>query len=689
MMADHTRFGIRRNINRLSCALVAVALLVHPLLAEQENLVAQARSALKAGEKEAAVRLAQQATRADSKSVDAWMVLGEAQLSLIATSSRESRARSAIRAFNRVIRLNPSHSDIYLLRGIAYLEGLQDSVKAGADFERQLQSDPKHPEASVRLLQLAVDMGEWELAESLAASVLVNSKNDLRVYRSLLRLYILKKEWGPGALVARRYLSILSPLEREVVEDLTPLLNSAEMEYYRGLETDTRALYGKQYWARRGGADLDDFATRYIEHIWRVAEARAQFSGAEHPWDIRGELFVRYGPPDFRITSISGLSLNMILDGDFQSNWRRRMLELGISMGGVDSGNPTTFFNTDFDPPRGMGRYEFWVYKSEGLLFLFRALSIGGTMQLTEDHANLNQALKNRMPMISRLEESTIPLEPSLQIAQFRGEGGKTRVHAYFALPVTELVAATLDSLPSEEIITQVALTDRNNRVIADIERRRILIAGPATQLQRSKRFVEAISFNARADVYSLSAFMAHRRTQRYGAVGPNLVELRDFTGNELTMSDLVLASTDSLGLHEKNLHDEGLTYIPHPKGVFDLERPFTIYFEVHNLSRDMEGVSTYDVTYEVFPEPGSRTAPSRIYSSVAGLLGVSRGEPIVSLTSTYRSLRSDVVHRPDLIMQDHSEGLYRLRVTVRDTQKGTVVSRETTFLVLYAVPPR
>ncbi|MFC1499483.1 tetratricopeptide repeat protein [Candidatus Zixiibacteriota bacterium] len=677
------------SISRQTSLLLLIIILLTPLsIVGQENLVEQARTAHEEGRDEEALRLIRRATRKDKEDVRAWMLQGEIYLSLVDRGLTERRAKNAIDAFDRVIQLNPSYPDVYLKKGIAWLEGVGDSLMAGIEFENQLQADPLHMDATIRLLELSVDMREWEMAESLASRVLVEFRNQPRIYRPLIKLYLKKREWSSAALVTRRYMAILSPVEREVIDDITPLLNSAEEALYRELDAEARDLYRRRYWARRGGASLDGYATRFIEHVWRVAEARTRFGDTIYPWDFRGELFVRYGPPDFRVTSTSGLSLNMILDGDFQSQWRSRMLELGLPVNSFDSGNSTTFFNSDFEPPRGVGRFSFWVYKWDGFLFVLRDVTVGGEMQLTGDGLALNNALKEQLPVISRLEEINEELRPVFQVAQFRGADGKTRLHTYFSIPVSELIGTTLDSLPSEAMISEVTLVDENVRIIADVNRSRVIQAGPSTEIQRSRRFMEALTLDINPGTYQISSFVAHRSSQRFGSIGPVTIDIRDYSGIDLAMSDLVLASADTLGDLEKNLLDEGLVFLPHPAGVFDIDRSFQVYFELYGLGRDIDGITDYEVMYEVFPEPGTQARSGFIQSSIEALLGIGRGEPVVTLSSTYRSLKPDNIHRPLLSLSEYPEGPYRLRVTVKDNILDREVSREVTLLALHPFPP-
>gem|GEM_PF-1967492 len=697
------------------------------LYAQQEDIIRRAREALEAGRYDLAQELAESATGAFPQSTEAWMVLGasldrqpgkdgpalEAYRKVVALAPDhpeahlaigrihlermrrgvvEVEALSAIRSFDRVIELIPSHPQAYWLRGVAYLEGLGDTLNAGADFERQLGAVPGHPDASVYLLQLAVDTGERDLAEKLTATMLLELKWDTRIYRPMLRLYIERGEWYAAALIARRYLAVLPAGELDAIFDLSPLLPASRKGAYRQLGYDARQRYWRSYWGERGGASLENPSTRLLEHIWRVSEARALFGQQKFPWDIRGELFVRYGPPDHRITSISGTSIGLYMDGPFQSRLRSRMLDVGMPYAAVDelanfAGliNPVLFPGSE----RSGERFEIWLYMDEGLLFRFHDPLMRNEFRLAYPvDQQVNDRLITRLPVISEVEESTEPLRPMLQTAQFRGREGKTRLHTYLSLPVIELVGSVSDPVPDATLTSAVTLANTNFNVVADETRHRWLQAGPASAVQRSRRFVEAVSLLVGAGQYWLSVFVEHSEADRTGSFGPRMIEVRDYSGTELTMSDVVLASTDTLGAHEANLLDEGMAYLPQPGGVFDLERPLVVYFEVYNLSQDPEGISTYDLTYEVFPEPRSRLFPDQIASSVEELPVSGERTPAVSLTSTYRSLRPDVVHTTALSMEGHPEDFYRLRVRVTDALNGNRVSRETTFRVLYSVYP-
>ena len=81
---------------------------VAPAGAQEGDLVARARSELEAGNANEALRLARRATRAESENVEAWALLGRANLTLIERRLVETRGSAAVRAFNKVIELNPS-----------------------------------------------------------------------------------------------------------------------------------------------------------------------------------------------------------------------------------------------------------------------------------------------------------------------------------------------------------------------------------------------------------------------------------------------------------------------------------------------------------------------------------------------------------------------------------------------------
>jgi len=641
---------------------------------------------------EGAIEAYREAIRLNPDHPDAYMAVGRIHLRRMQLGGESRSSGIAIDSFTRVIELNPSHPEAYWLRGVAFLEGRGDSILAGADFETQLEVVRGHPEASIRLLQLAVDTGEFRLAQELAALMLVTFKWDLRIYRPMLRLYIEMEEWDAAALVVGRFLEVLPAGELDVIYDLSPLLPTSSKGTYEQLDADARMHFWRNYWSERGGVDLNRLPTRWIEHIWRVTEARHLFGTRRFPWDFRGELFVRYGPPEYRITDLSGTNLDLILDELYISRLNYRMFDLNMPYSAIDSIMDEFRLNNmtmaQIVSQRG-DRIEFWIYKKNGLLFRMSDPLMRDEFQLAfQIDRQLNDNLQSRLPVISKIEEITEPLHPILQIAQFRGSEGKTRLHTYISTPVVELTGVLSGNLPSTFLSSSVILTDDSTREVAEGSRKRWLQAGPSTEVQRSRRFVEAISFLVDAGDYWFTTFMEHPDSDRVGSFGPRRITIRDYSNASFSMSDAVLAATDSLGRFESNLLDEGVPYLPQPGSVFDLEKPFIIYFEVYNLQSDQAGISTYNITFEVFPEPRSRVLPEQLEASVTNISESRTGSPAVSMTSTYRSLRPDVMHNIVLSMKGHAEDFYRFKVSVEDSLSGKRIERETTFRVLYSIYP-
>ena len=334
-------------------------------------------------------------------------------------------------------------------------------------------------------------------------------------------------------------------------------------------------------------------------------------------------------------------------------------------------------------------RFEIWIYKRRGLLFrLSDPLMRDEFQPAFPVDQQFDDNLRSRLPVISKIEEITEPLHPTLQIAQFRGLDGKTRLHTYISLPAIELTGALSRELPSTIVSSSVILTDDSTKMVAEGSRERWLRAGPSTEVQRSRRFVETISFLINAGDYWFTTYMEHPDSDRVGSFGPRRITIRDYSNASFSMSDVVLAATDSLGRFESNILDEGILYLPQPGSVFDLEKPLIIYFELYNLQRDRAGISTYNITYEVFPEPMSRILPEQLEASVAVIEESRTGSPAVSMTSSYRSLQPEVMHNIILSMKGHAEDFYRLRVSVEDSLSGERLERETTFRVLYSIYP-
>ena len=100
-----------------------------------------------------------------------------------------------------------------------------------------------------------------------------------------------------------RFLGRIGKGERDIYEDLSPLLTEAYRLAYGELDDEKRQVFADRFWLERDPDLTTEPNERHLEHLSRVWIARRDYSDLAFPWDQRGEVYVRYGEPDYRARS--------------------------------------------------------------------------------------------------------------------------------------------------------------------------------------------------------------------------------------------------------------------------------------------------------------------------------------------------------------------------------------------------
>ncbi len=102
-----------------------------------------------------------------------------------------------------------------------------------------------------------------------------------------------------------RGFSRMPPEERQFYQDVHLIASSEELLAYRATADDpaARREFLVRFWSVRDPDLMTAVNERKLEHYRRVWYSRTGFSEMAHPWDRRGEVYIRYGTPDYRSTS--------------------------------------------------------------------------------------------------------------------------------------------------------------------------------------------------------------------------------------------------------------------------------------------------------------------------------------------------------------------------------------------------
>ncbi len=102
-----------------------------------------------------------------------------------------------------------------------------------------------------------------------------------------------------------RFFSQSPPEERQLYQDIRAIASEEEQKAYEQTEGDAvaRREFMTRFWAGRDPDLMTGVNERQVAHYGRVWFASANFSKSSKPYDRRGEVYIRYGSPDYRSTS--------------------------------------------------------------------------------------------------------------------------------------------------------------------------------------------------------------------------------------------------------------------------------------------------------------------------------------------------------------------------------------------------
>lgn len=252
------------------------------------------------------------------------------------------------------------------------------------------------------------------------------------------------------------------------------------------------------------------------------------------------------------------------------------------------------------------------------------------------------------------------------QVAQFRGENGKTRVELYYALTDAEVKASGTDRGVRNVSLKQgLFLFDGMwDTVAARVER--------VTRLPHVVPRAHAVGYLFSGErlelypgTYNLAAEVMDLESDAIGAFREGLV-VRDFGPGPLKLSDVLLARR--VVEREDREGRDRFMVLPNPMQKVGRNEPAAFYFEVYNLSRNDYGRTHYRVSYQVQALQDEDADGPHEWSTAVSYdhEGSAAWEPQylrLDMTDAQPGLRTFKVVVEDLASGDVAESVVELRV--------------------------
>ncbi len=721
------------------------------------------------GEYQQALSSFRRTVQLDGKWASGYAGLGKSYLQI------EHRRLDARHALRMAARLSPDDPDIQYHLGLAYMsprkvDQIVGGVPDGRDFFlKAVALDPSHPDALFQVGRCYDRPESPEFDKAMAAYITqFGVKPDHRdALRRFVNLALLTERYGlavellegagddlgePGSATVRTlltrfsaladaaeprpdvlhevyevYFSLLAPDEKAVYQDLAHVAPPDELAFWKQAAGGERDARWHAFWNARDSNPATVTNERLVEHYRRVIYARYHFSQGQHPYDRRGEIYVRYGEPENRRSDVYIADRNAYQSAAFPEDAsvvaiREQNRQFGYKLR-VDRGRltivpPEGVSEEDLEEAGGMladgivassaalqmqkernlmgAGYatESWVYARYGLELFFVDQFGGGRFDYPWPNlfTNMQEAVRQERFSPRRIAEKLIaeapeeylhdlgggPLEYAFDAVTFRADAVATELDLAYSIPTWQF--GDVSDGRGERTSLDHLVTLRDSTMSPEVTHE--FGFGP---FERPKhRMVEShvkvpvytlpASVVAPAGRFTLAVQVRDETTRRVG-VYTKPVTLPDYSGEELLISDLKLATLIAPSGVQGPFVRKGLNITPNPGRIYIRGNPVYVYYELYNLSLDEAKKSAYEMLYEIRPLDGSgpRGWSARGQRDMQTALMAFTGEGFSAEDREFTSL--DTGGLP--------AGEYILTVTLTDLHAGSTVSKSINFLVM------
>ena len=253
------------------------------------------------------------------------------------------------RAVNRVLDLDPNYADAYRLMGDWYADFWKDYEQAIVWYTRYMALRPADSSLRSRLGIAYLMIEDYDKIMAKLLGFVEQNPDAVELMPIVAQASMKQGKPDMAMEFFEDYVTKLPHHERVLYEDIRPVSSLEELAEFNRTPEAERPAFLKRFWNDRDPDLSTPVNERLLEHYRRVWHALTEFSENKQPWDVRGEVYVRFGEPDHRSRSD-------------QPNYRQSLAvqrvkeRLAANIYGAD-GMGKTFMGPVF-PVRGMRRLE-------------------------------------------------------------------------------------------------------------------------------------------------------------------------------------------------------------------------------------------------------------------------------------------------------------------------------------------
>lgn len=512
----------------------------------------------------------------------------------------------------------------------------------------------------------------------------------------------------------------LSTQMKEEFAGLHYLLNPYQIRQFLSLDSDEeRVSWIELYWKQRDPTPTTPENEMEIEHNIRVKIARQAYRLNRWPgWDKRGEVFIRYGPPNYLGKLWGDINVRgMEPPGELWYYTRHNMLVSFQNFGlngefiySIDPLGPATKFSPELTefllydtnellsqqiPQQYLEYYAAPAYAPvpqssepgrEEAYMMSRERVLDPGIDAIMDPDRVDMLPSNVMDVFQRdkirevannfeitLEDTPSsypfnfeqkPLPFYFAVDQFRGGDEKNRVDVSLELPVS----IGNDTVRDDMYHAQVVIWDADYR---EVSRRStdIVIQADESVIDWSSLIPSQIIVALNRGYYRMGISIEGDQSGRSSSYRTTF-DCEPY-GVRLSISDILFARSITEANSPSMFTRGAMDVVPHPSRAYSRRVSMPIYFEIYNLTLDERGVSSYTLEYKIVPRTNQKKTLADRFQSAS---------PVVS--SKFQSSGfGPSESQPLFIRLDNlSKGAYDLLITLTDDVTQQVVTQTGTF---------
>ena len=544
-----------------------------------------------------------------------------------------------------------------------------------------IESDPRQRTAYTDLMQVFALKGEYGEALRMLEKMYLFFPEDPELWTYLGYTHFQSGNYQEASKVFETAFDFMDEDMAFAYDNLELILPEDEKELYKRDEV----AYSARFWTSKDPRYLTPFNERKLAHYARLTYADLLYGAPEidlRGWDTeRGHILVRYGIPQADVVvipkSLSGIDRTIqprrgdVADGEGDTSRILAIARDGDGWDMMEEANTYNIWNYGdfkfvFEDPFRNGEYRLYSPSATDIA--------EGTLPWVNDYTIEANDVIRREPERYEFDVPGRRVELPFLVTSFKSfSSDLSDVYVNYGIPVN-------DYDRSDDIINVTAnagtfVVSENRDIL--VEQRRTVYGLRTQQIvnfEESSLWIDTEELRVPPGKQEVSIEF---ETAGGGAVAVQrrAATVRDYTGEEFNMSDLLLAyrveeTENNQPIVSTDIVRNNVSIMPAPWSVFSTEQPIYFYFEVYNLGLDEGGTANYEIEAILAPKEQG----SKVGRFVKGIFG--GGDKGVGVALPIQVASANDGQYLLLDASNQEPGLYTLDVRVRDTVSGKTQNR-------------